>query len=47
MEENLIAPCGMNCGLCVSYLAMKNDLKKKGFGKSYCSGCHAVRIVLS
>ncbi|UWG96297.1 DUF3795 domain-containing protein [Dehalobacter sp. DCM] len=39
MEENLIAPCGMNCGLCVSYLAMKHDLKKKGFSKSYCAGC--------
>jgi hypothetical protein len=39
MEEKLIAPCGMNCGLCVSYLAMKNDLKKKGFSKSYCAGC--------
>ena len=39
MEEILIAPCGMNCGLCVSFLAMKNDLNKKGFGKKYCSGC--------
>lgn len=39
MEEDLIAPCGMNCSLCVSYLAMKNNLKKKGFGKSYCAGC--------
>lgn len=39
MEEQLIAPCGMNCGVCVSYLAMKNDLKKKGFAKSYCAGC--------
>ena len=39
MEEKLIAPCGMNCALCVSYLAMKNDLKKKGFGKTYCVGC--------
>ena len=39
MEENLIAPCGMNCGLCVRYLAMKNDLKSKGFSKSYCPGC--------
>ena len=39
MEEKLIAPCGMNCALCVSYLAMKNDLKKKGFGKKYCAGC--------
>ena len=29
----------MNCGVCVSYLAMKNDLKNKGFGKKYCAGC--------
>ena len=30
MEEVLIAPCGMNCGFCSSYLAMKNDLKSTG-----------------
>ena len=30
MEEQLIAPCGMNCGVCVSYLAMKNEINKKG-----------------
>jgi hypothetical protein len=39
MEEKLIAPCGMNCALCTSYLAMDNDLKKRGFSKSYCPGC--------
>jgi hypothetical protein len=39
MKEELIAPCGMNCGVCISYLAMKNDLNKKGFGKKYCAGC--------
>jgi len=39
MNEELIAPCGMNCGLCASYLAMENDLKKKGIGKTYCAGC--------
>lgn len=39
MEEKLIAPCGMNCGVCVSYLAMKNDLKKQGFNRKYCAGC--------
>ena len=39
MEEILIAPCGMNCALCVSYLAMKNELNKKGFAKRYCPGC--------
>jgi hypothetical protein len=39
MNAELVAPCGMNCGLCASYLAMKNELKKKGFGKTYCAGC--------
>jgi hypothetical protein len=39
MREELIAPCGMNCGVCASYLAMKNDLKNKGIGKTYCAGC--------
>jgi hypothetical protein len=39
MEEKLIAPCGMNCAVCAAYLAMKNDLKKKGLGKTYCAGC--------
>jgi hypothetical protein len=39
MNQDLIAPCGMNCGVCASYLAMANDLKKKGFGKKYCAGC--------
>ncbi len=39
MDEVLIAPCGMNCALCASYLAMKYDLKKQGFQKSYCAGC--------
>jgi len=39
MLKELIAPCGMNCSVCANYLAMQNDLKKKGFHKSYCSGC--------
>ena len=39
MEGKLIAPCGMNSDICVSYLAMKNDLNKKGFRKTYCAGC--------
>lgn len=39
MEEQLIAPCGMNCGVCSNYLAMKNDLKQHGIQKSYCAGC--------
>jgi hypothetical protein len=39
MEEILIAPCGMNCAICSSYLAQKYDLKKDGIKKSYCGGC--------
>lgn len=39
MEQIHIAPCGMNCSLCVSYQSMENDLKKKGFSKGYCPGC--------
>jgi hypothetical protein len=39
MEDKLIAPCGMNCGVCVSYLAMENDLNRQGFTKAYCEGC--------
>lgn len=37
--KNLIAPCGMNCSLCISYIFKKHDLNKKGFYKSYCPGC--------
>ena len=39
MKEELIAPCGMNCGVCISYLAMTNDLKKQGIKNKYCEGC--------
>ena len=38
MDEKLIAPCGMNCGVCISYLAMKYELDKKGFARKYCAG---------
>lgn len=39
MKDELIAPCGMNCSLCVAYIFNKNDLNKKGFHKKYCPGC--------
>ncbi|MDD5287716.1 MAG: DUF3795 domain-containing protein, partial [Dehalococcoidales bacterium] len=39
MKEELIAPCGMNCGVCSSYLAFFNDVKKQGIKMSYCAGC--------
>ncbi len=38
-KEDLIAPCGMNCGLCVSYQFMISDLNKRGFKRTYCAGC--------
>jgi hypothetical protein len=39
MKEELIAPCGMNCGVCLGYLAMRHDTNKKGFRRQYCPGC--------
>ena len=39
MKEILIAPCGMNCRLCIAYQFKDNDLNKKGFHKKYCPGC--------
>lgn len=41
INKNLIAPCGMNCALCIGYLAYKNDLKSKGFNHFTCKGCRA------
>jgi hypothetical protein len=39
MNENLIAPCGMNCSLCIAYMFNKYDLNKEGFHRKYCPGC--------
>lgn len=39
MEERLIAPCGMNCGICSRYLALKNNIRSKGVNIAYCTGC--------
>ena len=39
MDEELIAPCGMNCGVCSGYLAFKNNLKSQGIRMPYCIGC--------
>jgi hypothetical protein len=41
LNAELIAPCGMNCGLCSSYLALTSDLKNKGVKMPYCTGCRA------
>ena len=39
MQAQLIAPCGMNCALCVSYRFMQDDLNRHGFHRRYCPGC--------
>ncbi len=39
MKSEMIAPCGMNCELCIAYLGKKNDIKKQGFNRKYCDGC--------
>ncbi|HAE43388.1 MAG TPA: hypothetical protein DCG34_10825, partial [Clostridiales bacterium] len=39
MEDKLIAPCGMNCALCIAYQFRDKDLNKKGFKRMYCPGC--------
>jgi hypothetical protein len=41
LSGDLIAPCGMNCALCASYLALTNKLKSKGVKMPYCTGCRA------
>ena len=39
MKGELIAPCGMNCSLCIAYHFMEKDLNKQGFHRKYCPGC--------
>ena len=41
VSSNLIAPCGMNCALCASYLALLNEVKSKGVRMPYCAGCRS------
>lgn len=38
-KSELIAPCGMNCSLCIAYQFRDKDLNKKGFHRKYCPGC--------
>jgi len=39
MGKELIAPCGMNCGVSSGYLASKYDVRSKGIRMPYCTGC--------
>jgi len=36
---DLIAPCGMNCGVCKSYLAYSRGVPQKKGSVTHCSGC--------
>ncbi len=36
----LIAPCGMNCGICRAYLAYTHGVPKKRGKVTHCAGCH-------
>ncbi len=38
LNAELVAPCGMNCGLCSAYLAFSRGLDKKS-GITHCKGC--------
>lgn len=39
LNPDLIAPCGMNCAVCASHLALQNDVKSKGVKIPSCIGC--------
>jgi len=47
IEEELIAPCGMNCSVCISFQAMQKELNRQGFKKKYgvLAVCPAIRTV--
>ncbi len=36
---DLIAPCGMNCGICRAYLAYTHGVPKKRGKVTHCAGC--------
>ena len=39
MNAELIAPCGMNCGVCGAFLALQYDVRRLGLRTPYCTGC--------
>lgn len=39
MDHQLIAPCGMYCALCSSYLANQNKIPRQSGKFNYCTGC--------
>ncbi len=39
MDPELVAPCGMNCGVCSAYLAYSHDIPKARGKINHCEGC--------
>ncbi len=39
ISPELIAPCGMNCGICKAYLAYTRGVPKKRGSVTHCAGC--------
>lgn len=39
LVSELIAPCGMNCGICKQYLARLHEVPKARSKVSHCAGC--------
>jgi hypothetical protein len=39
MDASLVAPCGMNCAVCASYLSRLYGFKEKGIRFPACAGC--------
>lgn len=37
-KDILLAPCEMDCSLCIAYRFIKKDLNKHGFHRKYCPG---------
>lgn len=40
-REQLLAPCGMDCGVCSAYLAYANQIPRKRGEVIHCEGCRA------
>jgi hypothetical protein len=38
-SSELVAPCGMNCGICNAYLAFSRGVPKKKGVVTHCAGC--------
>jgi hypothetical protein len=40
-DPTLLAPCGMNCGICKAYLACIHNVPRQKGKVTHCVGCHS------